>query len=256
MRSVSDRAVERQWISFDDPEEERTWLFDVTFLESAWTCIYGAGCPGIEEEPDPAAHLGCCTHGAYLSDDDDRERVDAAIARLTPQLWQHHDRAAALGGPVHLDDDAEAGEPAWRTRLVDGACIFQNGPDHPGGPGCALHHLAIEAGERPLDLKPEVCWQVPLRREDHQTETGYLFTMVREWDRKDWGDGGADFGWWCTDAPDAHVGSEPVYRAMSAELTEICGPTIYRALRDTLDERAAAGRGSQHPALLQIRSRG
>ena len=32
-----------EWVSFEDPEEDRTWVFDVTFLLSAWSCIYGTG---------------------------------------------------------------------------------------------------------------------------------------------------------------------------------------------------------------------
>ena len=28
--------TEREWISFEDPTEERTWVFDVTFLLSRW----------------------------------------------------------------------------------------------------------------------------------------------------------------------------------------------------------------------------
>ncbi len=245
-------AVERQWISFEDPDEERTWLFDATFLESSWNCIYGNGCQGIDEHPDPDAHHGCCSHGAYFSDAADLSRVEQAVARLTPEVWQLARVADELGGPIHRDDDATEGAAEWRTRLVDGACIFQNRPDHPGGPGCALHQLALATETSPVELKPEVCWQVPVRREDHETETGHLFTMVREWERKDWGDGGTEFAWWCTEAPEAHTGGQPAYVTLAEELTNICGPTIYEALRGSLDERRSAGRASTHPALLQI----
>lgn len=27
-----------EWVSFEDPDEQRTWLFDVTFLTSNWPC--------------------------------------------------------------------------------------------------------------------------------------------------------------------------------------------------------------------------
>ena len=72
----------REWFSLDD--DEGTWLFDVTFLASAWQCIWGDGCPGIEPEPDVAGALGCCTHGAHFADDDDRRRVSEAVERLGP----------------------------------------------------------------------------------------------------------------------------------------------------------------------------
>ena len=28
---------DREWLSYEDPSEHRTWLFDVTFLMSNWT---------------------------------------------------------------------------------------------------------------------------------------------------------------------------------------------------------------------------
>ena len=82
--------------------------------------------------------------------------------RLTPQQWQHHDIGHRKAGPTKVN---KAGE--IKTRLVDGACIFLNRPGFEGGIGCALHTAALEAGERPLDWKPQVCWQLPLRLEDH-----------------------------------------------------------------------------------------
>ena len=36
-----------EWVSFEDPD--RTWLLDVTFLTSAWQCIWDTGCPGVCE---------------------------------------------------------------------------------------------------------------------------------------------------------------------------------------------------------------
>ncbi len=42
-----------EWVSFEDPDEERTWLFDVTFLQSNWHCIFGNGCQGVLTGPTP-----------------------------------------------------------------------------------------------------------------------------------------------------------------------------------------------------------
>ena len=69
-----------EWLSFEDPEEDRTWVFDVTFLLSSWTCIYGHGCQGVLT--GPAEHLaqGCCSYGAHFIDDDDVATVEAAAA--------------------------------------------------------------------------------------------------------------------------------------------------------------------------------
>ena len=87
------------------------------------------------------------------------------------------------------------------TRLVDDACIFLNRPGSPQGAGCALHVAALEAGERPLDWKPNVCWQLPLRLEHSTDENGHVTSRLRDWKRRDWGDGGHEFHWWCTEAP-------------------------------------------------------
>ena len=56
-----------EWLSFEDPEEERTWLFDVTFLLSRWTCIFGSGCEGVLTEPAPEMVQGCCSYGAHFT---------------------------------------------------------------------------------------------------------------------------------------------------------------------------------------------
>jgi len=36
-------ADPHEWISFEDPNEDRTWVIDATFLLSSWTCIFGRG---------------------------------------------------------------------------------------------------------------------------------------------------------------------------------------------------------------------
>ncbi len=47
---------------------------------------------------------------------------------------------------------------------MDGACVFLNRPGFAGGAGCALHSLALRTGRHPLATKPDVCWQLPVRR--------------------------------------------------------------------------------------------
>ncbi len=60
-----------EWVSFEDEDEERTWTFDVTFLTSAWTCIYGNGCLGVLTGPAPELEHGCCSYGAHFVDSAD-----------------------------------------------------------------------------------------------------------------------------------------------------------------------------------------
>ncbi len=234
-----------EWISFEDPDEHRTWVFDVTFLRSGYRCIYGRGCKGILEEPAPELQLGCCSLGAHFVDDADRRRVVDAYERLRPEQMQFHPTARREGFVV--EETGDDGEEVATTRLVEDACIFLNRPDHPGGPGCALHTAALAVGERPLDWKPEVCWQVPLRLEHSEDESGHVTSRLREWKRRDWGDGGEDFGWWCTDTPDAFVGDEPVYRWARDEIVELVGGPIYEMLVQLLERPGWVP--VQHPAL-------
>jgi hypothetical protein len=232
-----------EWVSFEDPDEDRTWVFDVTFLTSAWTCIYGRGCQGVLTGPAPELEQGCCSYGAHFVDEEDEATTLAHAARLTPEQWQLRDVAIRKGGATKR---TKAGE--IKTRLVDGACIFLNRPGFAGGIGCALHRGALDAGERPLDWKPDVCWQLPLRLEEHTDDDGHVTSTLREWKRRDWGAGGYEFHWWCTDDDLAFVDRDPVYATLEAEIIELVGRKAY----DLFTAHVASRMRSQylpHPAL-------
>lgn len=235
-----------EWVSFEDEEEERTWVFDVTFLTSNWTCIFGRGCQGVLTGPAPELVHGCCSYGAHFIDAADRKRVEKAAATLGPEDWQFRDKAIK-GGIVKKERSGEV-----VTRIVQGACIFLNRTDFPTGPGCALHQAALARGRDPLELKPEVCWQLPLRRDEAVAEDGHVTTTISQWDRKHWGKGGQQFHWWCTEAPEAFVGTRPVYQEMAAELTTMVGKRTYRRLQAYLADREARLTGRvalPHPVL-------
>ena len=224
-----------EWVSFEDPDEHRTWVFDVTFLTSNWTCIFGQGCPGVLTEPAPELVHGCCSYGAHFTGKDDRRHVEKMSERLTPDQWQFRKQAKKRGGPIKVNREGDT-----VTRLVDGACIFLNRPGFPGGPGCALHRAALEAGERFMDWKPEVCWQLPLRRVDDTDVYGHVTSTVREWKRRDWGEGGMEFHWWCTADPEAFVGHRPVYLEMRDELIELVGRKPYALFAGHVEARTGS----------------
>lgn len=228
--------LEREWVSVRDPDDDRVrYTFDVSFLLSSYTCIYGTGCEGVHPgQQDPA--IGCCVHGAYLNDDDDAAELTALVhERLDAERMQFH--ALALAGGVLTED--EDGDPL--TRVVDGGCIFANRSGFAGGAGCALHHLATAEGRHHSAYKPTVCWQVPLHRtiEEQTANDGGTFEVhtIAAYERGHWGEGGADFGWWCLDDERAFVGRQPVYRAMAVELTLMVGAAVYGELADHLDAR-------------------
>lgn len=242
-----------EWISFDDPDEHRTWVFDATYLRSNYTCIYGCGCQGILDEPATDSALGCCSFGAHFVDADDLANVERHAERLRPDHMQFHAKLAKKGFTTQGDRDAD-GQPTMQTRLVDDACIFLNRSGFAGGVGCALHIAAVEAGERPLDWKPQVCWQVPLRLEHSSDESGHVTSRLREWKRRDWGEGGADFGWWCTEEPDAFVGAEPLYRSARDEIVELVGARIYELMAAQMQRSEWVP--LPHPALRRATSSG
>jgi hypothetical protein len=245
-RPEVDPDFPRDWLEFTDPaDDEHVVRADLTWLLSRWTCVYGAGCLGVVEG---RADDGCCSHGAFWSDDEDEQRVTRFAGELKRKHWQFADVGRRLG--IGEQDELE-GEPAGRTRTVDGACVFLNRPGFGGGEGCALHALALRTGRHPLETKPDVCWQLPVRRTqewvDRPDESRVLVDTLGEFDRRGWGPGGADLHWWCTGSPDAHVGAEPLYLSYGPELTALVGAPAYEELVRLCAQRAAGGLPG-HPA--------
>lgn len=239
----------REWIEFvDNADPEHVVRADLTWLLSSWTCVFGTpACHGtVAGRPDD----GCCTHGAFFSDADDRARLDSAVAELTADDWQLRRHGLGLRGYVEFDE--VEGEPAERTRTVRGACVFLNRPDFPGGPGCALHRLALRTERHPLEVKPDVCWQLPVRRTqdwvDRPDGSRVLVSTIGEYDRRGWGPGGADLHWWCTSSPEAHVGTDAVWVSYGPELAALLGDEAYAQLAELCRRRAGLGLVAVHPA--------
>ncbi|EOM77220.1 hypothetical protein [Rhodococcus rhodnii] len=239
----------REWVEFLDPDnDEHLIAADLTWLLSRWTCVFGTpACHGIlEDRPDD----GCCSHGAFLSDADDLKKLEKSVKMLTPDLWQFMDKGTGKKG--YLEEDELDDEPALRTRRYKGACIFLNRPGFSGGVGCALHTLALEKGIEPLELKPDVCWQLPIRRTQEWVEradgTEILRTAITEYDRRGWGEGGEDLKWYCSGSPEAHVGTRPVWQSYGPELVELLGAPAYDELARLCRRREGLGIVAVHPA--------
>jgi hypothetical protein len=239
----------REWVEFYDPDNaEHLIAADLTWLLSNWTCVFGTpACQGtVEGRPND----GCCSHGAFLCDDDDRARLDDAVKTLTAEDWQFREKG--LGPKGYLEKDTLDDEPSLRTRKYKGACIFLNRPGFAGGIGCALHTKALQLGVEPLTMKPDVCWQLPIRRfQEWITRpdgSEVLKTTITEYDRRGWGSGGEDLHWYCTGHPDAHVGSRPVWQSYRPELTELLGAKAYAELAAMCKRRSGFPLIAVHPA--------
>jgi hypothetical protein len=203
-----------------------TWRFDRRFLTSNWTCIWGRGCKGILDEPAEHLNEGCCSIGAELADPEEAMTISALAATLDPKFFQLH-------GAIDVDD-VFSDNSRTNTKLVDGACIFLNRPGFAGGEGCALHLAALRGGESPIDWKPSVCWQLPIKVDWELLDDGTEIATVRGWERRDWGDVGESMHWCCTEAPEAYVGDRPVVESLAAELAAVAGDEVYVELRRRL----------------------
>jgi hypothetical protein len=243
-----DDSFPRAWIEFEDPADKNQRIrADLTWLTSRWHCIYGQGCMSIESS---IPHGGCCTFGAHFADEDDEQRVGEFVSQLTRADWEMRPEILGAESPHPSDDlqypgvaDHEISTSDWvetdsdgerKTRIEDGACIFLNGPSFAAGPGCALHVLAERLGKTPVLTKPDVCWQLPIRR-DYETShraDGVETTVVviTEYVRGMWGEGGHDLDWYCSSNTAAHTAKEPVYLNSRAELVAMVGAEAYELL--------------------------
>ena len=243
----------REWFEFNDPEdpENELWRCDLTWLTSFWSCIYGNGCEGIfKERPDD----GCCSQGAHYSEKADRKRVAKWVEHLTPETWQFFDEGHTKKGKLDINEYDEQGE--LKTKRVEDGCIFLNRRGFAGGEGCALHHLAIREGVHFSQTKPDVCWELPIRRSfdtiKRPDDTEINVTIIGEFDRRGWGEGGHDLDWYCSGNPVAHRGTEPVYLSNRIELEAIMGVKQYQILKEICDARMKAMKQSKNLPLFVI----
>ncbi|MCA1832007.1 MAG: hypothetical protein ABR548_13700 [Actinomycetota bacterium] len=221
----------REFVEFIDPEDASvTWSVDITFLTSRWQCIFGNGCKGVYPAESGKATVdgGCCTLGAYMDDEKEVRRIRSLAKQLSPEDWQFRDVGIQSGFLVN--GDKENGPK--KTRIYKGACIFANREGFEGGIGCAFHHHATRIGVHPADLKPHVCWMLPLRDDDTEWDEGGNATrkILTEYSLKDWGDG-VEFTWYCIDRPEAFANpAGMVFRTQEYELRKMVGDKLYEEI--------------------------
>jgi hypothetical protein len=121
--------------------------------------------------------------------------------------------------------------------------------------GCVLHHLAIREGVHFVETKPDVCWQLPIRRSFEKLDLGddevKQVTVIGEYERRGWGPGGVEFDWYCTSNSEAHNGKDPVYISNAYELIKLMGTKAYAVLKEICDARMEARRQAT-PKLLPL----
>jgi hypothetical protein len=245
-----DLGFPRAFVEFPNPDDAtEVFRCDLTWLTSNFMCIFGQGCAGIyETSPD----AGCCTLGAHFADKADYKRVKKIVNELDPTQWENHDEGHQNGW-TERDEDGDL-----KTRAFEGACIFHNSKDFIGGYGCALHGHALATGVKPHTLKPEVCWQLPIRREFTELPAGdgttYTEVRIGEYTRRGWGPGGVDLDWYCSSNTQAHVGAQPVYLTNRDELEALMGEAGYAELVTHCEAFIAGGTPTPHPATVAARA--
>ena len=204
-----------------------------------------SGCQGVVEG---RADDGCCTHGAFWSDDEDQARVTAAAARAarrrtgstpTPAARLGHLRARRARGRAGRAAPAPSTAPAssstgpaspaaraarcTRSRCAPAGTRWRPSPTSAGSCRCAAPRSASPGPTRSR------CWS----------------RSIGEFDRRGWGPGGADLHWWCTVVARRPT-SAPSRSGVSyaAELTALVGAEAYAVLARLCARagRAAAAR--------------
>ncbi len=156
-------------------------------------------------------------------------------------MWQNYD-IAHKGKKFNITEIGYDNDR--KTKKVNKACIFFNQKDFDNKYfGCALHHLAVKENKHFIETKPDICWQLPMRRSWEKREIGdttYQVTVIGEYTREAWGEGGADMDWYCTSNTEAHNGAKPVYISNKTELIALMNPLAYEVLAKLCDDRMKA----------------
>ena len=248
-----DLVFPRAYVEFADPgDADQVFRCDLTWLTSRYHCIFGQGCKGIyADAPDTGLlHPGralrrqgrrAAGRGLRRAARPDAVAVPAGAARSARTTGSTGTtRATARRG----SSSTTASRRASSTTATDFAT----------GAGCALHSLALRQGRNPLETKPDVCWQLPIRRTfrtvERQDDTSYTEVSIGEYDRRGWGPGGHDLDWYCSGNTEAHTAPDPLYVTNEAELVELMGRPAYDELVDALRAPSALARDrlAVHPA--------
>lgn len=225
----------RVWFEFIDSENsKRFYKCHVTWFTTDWNWIFGRGCQGIDKE---LSNHGCCSNGAYYFDREDEARTKAAANRLTPEMWQNYQSAQHK----KFFEISEMGlDKNQKTKKINGSCLFfKDFPLDKNCFGCARHRLADKEGIHYAETKPDICWQLLPRRSWKVREVGYQLievVVIGEYTREAWGEGGANFDWYCSANTDAHNAKNPAYVTHKEVFTRIMNSLSYTVFKERCDQ--------------------
>ena len=185
-----DLVFPRAWVEFVNPDDDdrgdalRPDLADLALRVHLRARLRRASTP---TPPTSAAARSARTSPTTPT----RSGSRASSTRLTPEQWQLHPerRASAARGLGRDRRRGRAQDAHRRGRRPAGLHLPQ--PHRlrargsaPAAPAARCTALALEIGLDPLETKPDVCWQLPLRRTFRDVERHDGTTYTRGLDRR------------------------------------------------------------------------
>ena len=205
-----------EWVSFDLDDDDLPCSTSPS-SPAPGRASSARGCPGVLTGPAPELEQGCCSYGAHFADKDDRKRDASRYAeRLGARRVAVPERVRRRRRARSTRTTTASGSPA----CVDDACIFLNRPGFRRRRRLRPAPAALARGERSLDWKPDGVLAAAAAARAPLDENEHVTYMLREWKRRDWGEGGAEFHWWCTETPRPSWATEPVYEELRDEIVE------------------------------------
>ncbi len=143
------------------------------------------GVPGGADRSGTRARTGLLLLRRPLHRQEGRPRRRAGRSRSHPRRSGSSTSAGrrvwSSGGPT------ASSPPGWSTGPASSSTV----PGSPAVPAARSTRRPRRQGRSHVEFKPEVCWQLPLRREDETSPDGHVTSVVRQWDRRHWGEGGS-----------------------------------------------------------------
>ena len=229
-----------EWVSFEDAM--RHMEFDLTFLTSNGHVSSAAAALVSKTRPPELQQGSAFRSQVQIATTNHRVRK-ACGASPTPTGSPQ--RAEKLGGPIYTNSGCET-----VTRVPKERASFSTDP-LPGWTGCALHR-GPRGRERRWTGSPGCAGSYAASQSSGDDEGQTTYTL-REWKRPDWGGGGEEFHWWCTDDPMAFRDREKVYTTLKDEIIEMVGPDAYEFVVGHI-ERSTTTVMLPHPALRRKRA--
>ena len=197
-----DLVFPRAFVEFADPgDADQVFRCDLTWLTSRYTLHLRAGLPGhLRRRPRHRV-----LHARRALRRQGRREAGRRLRRTARRPTCGSSEPDRQGPQGRLDRDRRRGrpqDPGRRVRRPVGVHLPQPRRTSRPAPAAPCTRWRSQQGRNPLETKPDVCWQLPIRRTfrnvERQDDTSYTEVSIGEYDRRGWGPGGHDLDWYCS----------------------------------------------------------